>query len=97
MAETPFKLNRSTLPPNARPLFNTENCFAKGELVPGESGKPVLAGKCKVVQFGKTHTGNDCMFVCQADFSEVFQRERPVLAFFVFDHQGRVIDLSSRL
>ena len=94
MAENkPFKVDRSTLPPNARTLFNPENCFAKGELVPGESGKPVLAGKCQVVQFGKNHTGNNCMFVCQTDFSEVFQRERSVLASFVFDHQGRVIDL----
>ncbi len=61
----PFKVNRSALPAGARRLFNPENCFAKGELVPGESGKPMLAGSCQVVQFGKNHTGNDCMFVCQ--------------------------------
>jgi hypothetical protein len=42
------------------------------------------------MQFGKNHTGNDCMFVCQADFPD--KSYRPVLASVVFDHQGRVID-----
>ena len=89
----PFKVNRSALPSaDARALFNPENCFAKGELVPGERGKPMLAGSCQVVQFGKKDTGNNCMFVCQADFSEGSREERSVLASFVFDHQGRVID-----
>jgi len=89
----PFRVNRSALPPNAQTLFNPKTCFAKGGLVQDARGKPVLAGNCQVVQFGKSHTGNDCMFVCQADFSEGSREERPVLASFVFDHQGRVIDL----
>jgi len=55
-----------------------------------ESGKPVLTGNCQIIQFGKTHTGYYCMFVCQADFSD--KSYRPVLASFVFDRQGRVID-----
>ena len=94
MSNKPFRVNRSALPTaDARQMFNTENCFAKGVLVPGERSKPRLAGNCQVVQFGKNSSGNDCMFACQADFSEVEQKERPVLASFVFDHLGRVIDL----
>jgi hypothetical protein len=94
MSNEPFRVNRSALPTaDARQMFNTENCFAKGVLVPGERSKPRLAGNCQVVQFGKNSSGNDCMFACQADFSEVEQKERPVLASFVFDHLGRVIDL----
>jgi hypothetical protein len=68
-------------------LFNPKNCFALGELTMGADGKPALTGNCQVVQFGKNHTGNDCLFLCQWDESH-----RPVLASFVFDHLGRVID-----
>ena len=90
----PFRVNRSALPTDdARQMFNTENCFAKGELTMGADNKSRLAGNCQVVQFGKNRNGNSCMFVCQADFSEVEQKERPVLASFVFDQMGRVIDL----
>ena len=93
MANKPFRVNRSALPTeDARKMFNPVNCFAKGELTMGADEKPRLAGNCQVVQFGKNRNGNNCMFVCQADFSEV-QREHPVLASFVFDHMGRVIDL----
>ena len=93
MANKPFRVNRSALPTeDARKMFNPVNCFAKGELTMGADEKPRLAGDCQVVQFGKNRNGNNCMFVCQADFSEV-QREHPVLASFVFDHMGRVIDL----
>jgi pyruvate/2-oxoglutarate dehydrogenase complex dihydrolipoamide acyltransferase (E2) component len=56
----------------------------------GANGKPVLTGNCQVVQFGKNHTGNDCMCVCQADFSD--ESYRPVVASFVFNHEGRVIE-----
>jgi hypothetical protein len=76
-----------------QPLFNPTNCFAKGGLQFDKDEKPVLAGNCQVVQFGKNNIGNDCMFVCQADFSKASQKERPVLASFVFDDMGRVIDL----
>jgi hypothetical protein len=86
------QVNRDALPPNARTLFNPKNCFAKGELKV-DGGKPVLAEKCKVMQLGKNSSGNDCIFFCQADFSKVVQSEPPVLASFVFDHLGRVIDL----
>lgn len=75
-------------------MFNPVNCFAKGKLVLGKDEKPVLTGNCQVMQFGKNSSGNDCMFVCQMDFTEGSQqRVRPVLASFVFDRVGRVIDL----
>ena len=90
----PFKINWPALPTtDARQLFNPGDCFARGGLTMGADGKPVLTGNCQVAQFGKNRNGNNCMFVCQTDFSEVSQRERPVLASFVFDHMGRVIDL----
>jgi len=97
--EPPFKVNRSTLPPSVKTLFNPKNCFVKGGLVFDDKERPVLAGNCQVVQFGKVqfgkNKGNDCMFVCQADFSKGSQEEeeRPVLASFVFNDMGRVIDL----
>ena len=50
---------------------------------------PVLTGNCQVMQFGKNHTGNDCMFVCQYSDESSY---RPVLASFVFNREGRVID-----
>jgi hypothetical protein len=88
----PFRVNRSALPLNVSTLFNPENCFARGGLKI-EKGKPVLTGNCQVVQFGKNSNGNNCMFVCQADFSKYDEQQRPVLASIVFDHQGRAIDL----
>ena len=88
--EPPFRVNRSALPLMVQTLFNPEHCFARGGLTMGANGKPVLTGNCQVVQFGKNHTGNNCMFVCQTDFTK---GERPVLASFVFDHMGRVIEL----
>ena len=91
--KTPFKVNRPALPTeSARQLFNTENCFAKGGLTMGADGKPVLSGNCQVVQFGRNSRGNNCMFVCQTNLSEFFQRKRPVLASFVFNHIGQVIE-----
>ena len=87
--EHPFRVNRSALPLSVRTLFNPENCFARGGLTM-EKGKPVLTGNCQVVQFGRNRTGNNCMFVCQADFPD--NSYRPVLASFVFDHQGRAIE-----
>jgi hypothetical protein len=90
--EKPFKVNRSVLPTeDMRQLFNPANCFAKGGLtIKGE--KPVLAGNCQVVQFGRNSSGNNCMFVCQANFTESVEQQPPVLASFVFDHLGRTID-----
>lgn len=91
--KNPFRINRSALPrESARQLFNTENCFAKGGLTMGADGKPVLTGNCQVVQFGRNSRGNNCMFVCQTDFSIWNNQQSPVLASFVFDHQGRVIE-----
>ena len=91
--KTPFKVNRPALPTeSARQLFNTENCFAKGGLTMGADGKPVLSGNCQVVQFGKNRNGNNCMFVCQTDFSIWNNQQSPVLASFVFDHLGRAIE-----
>jgi hypothetical protein len=90
--EKPFKINRSALPTeSARQLFNTENCFARGELTMAH-GKPVLTGECQVVQFGRNSRGNNCMVVCQTDFSIWNNQQSPVLASFVFDHQGRAIE-----
>ena len=93
MADEPtfsvIRVNRSALPPSVQPLFNPKNCFAKGALVL-ESGKPVLTGNCQVMQFGKNHAGNNCIFLCQADFLD--KSYRPVVASFVFDHQGKVIN-----
>jgi len=91
--EKPFKVNRSNLPTDdMRQLFNPARCFAKGGLTM-KGNKPVLAGECQVVQFGRNSSGNNCMFVCQANLSESAQLHRPVLASFVFDHEGFVIDL----
>lgn len=92
--EKPFRVKRFALPTeDAKQIFNPENCFARGELRMGADGNPVLAGDCQVMQFGKREDGNNCMFLCQADFSKVKQTERPVLASVVFDYMGRVIDL----
>lgn len=88
--EPTFRVNRSALPSSVRELFNPKNCFARGGLTMGANGKPVLTGNCQVVQFGKNHTGNDCMCACQADFSD--ESYRPVVASFVFNHEGRVIE-----
>lgn len=91
MADEPtFRVNRATLPSSVQQLFNPKNCFAKGALVLGESGKPVLTGNCQVMQFGKNHAGNNCIFLCQADFLD--KSYRPVVASFVFDRQGKLIN-----
>ena len=94
MADTPFRVNRSDLPPSVQTLFNPKNCFALGELTMVE-GKPVLTGDCQVVQFGKNHTGNDCLFLCQwEDFPD--KSYRPVLVSVEFDHRdhhGRPINI----
>ena len=87
----PFRVNRSALPPSVRELFNPKNCFALGELTMDAESKPVLTGNCQVMQFGKNDSGNDCMFVCQADFPD--KSYRPVLASVVFDDEGKVINI----
>lgn len=87
---TPFRVKRSALPSSVQQLFNPKNCFARGGLTMDAESNPVLTGNCQVMQFGKNHTGNDCMFVCQANFSD--ESYRPVLASFVFNHEGRVIE-----
>lgn len=86
---TPFRVNRSALPSSVQQLFNPENCFARGGLTTGAKG-PVLTGNCQIVQFGRNSNGNNCMFVCQANFPD--ESYRPVLASFVFNHEGYVID-----
>ena len=87
---TPFRVTRSALPPSVIQFFNPKNCFAMGGLTIDAERNPVLTGNCQVMQFGKNHTGNDCMCVCQADFSDASYR--PVVASFVFNHEGYVID-----
>ena len=93
--EPPFRVNRSALPPSVQTLFNPKNCFALGELTMVEGKKPVLTGDCQVVQFGKNHTGNDCLFLCQwEDFPD--KSYRPVLVSVEFDHRdhrGRPINI----
>ena len=86
---TPFRVKRSALPSSVQQLFNPKNCFAMGELTMDAERNPVLTGNCQVMQFGKNHTGNDCMFVCQYSDKSSY---RPVLASFVFNHEGRVIE-----
>jgi hypothetical protein len=87
----PIEMNRSALPRSVQPLFNPKHCFALGELTMVE-GKPVLTGNCQVVQFGKNHTGNDCLFLCQwEDFPD--KSYRPVLVSVEFDHRGRPINI----
>ena len=88
--EHTFRVNRSALPLMVRTLFNPEHCFARGGLTMGANGKPVLTGNCQVAQFGKNRNGNNCMFVCQVNLSDVSQQHPPVLASFVFNHMGQV-------
>jgi hypothetical protein len=86
---TPFRVNRSALPSSVQQLFNPKNCFAMGELTMDAESNPVLTGNCQIVQFGKNSNGNNCMFVCQYSDKSSY---RPVLASFVFNHEGYVID-----
>lgn len=91
MAENaPFHVEIDDFPTEKlRALFGPSNCFAQGNFAKtGENIK--LDGNCRIVKFGKTRQGRNCMFVLDGDVSAATSLSVGLL--FEFDHLGRVVD-----